>query len=157
MPDQSAPGIDRPSPATREQVPSSRAGAALGVVVLLFGVASVLLVLLRLPVGPGDSLRDAFGGDDTAEAEVGDCVTELPRIAGTEAKAADDARVVPCAAGDAAYTVVGRVRDAAAARERSATGCRPYFRPGDDEYVLYRVGDDGDGYLLCLVRPANRR
>jgi hypothetical protein len=132
-------------------------GALLGVVVLLLGVASVLLVALLIPIGPGSSLRDALRGDDTAEAKVGDCVAELPLVASAGATSAADARVVPCTAGDAAYAVVGRVRDAAAARDRTATGCRPYFHPGDDDYVLYRVGDDGDGYLLCLVRRADAR
>ncbi|SBT52001.1 LppU/SCO3897 family protein [Micromonospora auratinigra] len=140
-----------------ESARPSPAGAVLGVLVLLLGLASVLLVLLRLPIGPGRDLREAFGGDGTAGAAVGDCVAELPVVAGAAATSADDARVVSCAATDAAYSVVGRVRDAAAARDRSATGCRPYFRTGDEEYVLYRVGDDGDGYLLCLVRRANGR
>ncbi|SBT54641.1 LppU/SCO3897 family protein [Micromonospora narathiwatensis] len=138
--------------------PPSRLGAVLGVVVLLLGVAAAMLVGLLIRVGPGGDLRDVFaGGDGTAEAKAGDCVAELPRVAGVEAKPADDARVVPCGSADAAYKVVGRVQDPAAARSRSANACEPYFRPGDDGYVLYRVGDDGDGYLLCLVHKTNAR
>ncbi|MFU8870616.1 hypothetical protein [Micromonospora sp. SL4-19] len=137
--------------------PSSRLGAVLGVVVLLLGVAAALLVGLLIRIGPGGELRDAFGGGDgTAEAKAGDCVAELPMIAGMEAKPADDARVVGCGSAEAAYSVVGRVQDASAARNRSASACEPYFRPGDDGYLLYRVGD-GDGYVLCLVRGANGR
>jgi hypothetical protein len=113
---------------------------------------------LLIRVGPGGDLRDVFaGGDGTAGAKVGDCVAALPRVAVLEAKPADNARVVRCDAADAVYAVVGRVQDPAAARERSAHVCEPYFRPSDDGYILYRVGDDGDGYLLCLVREANRR
>ncbi|MFJ8577018.1 hypothetical protein [Micromonospora sp. NPDC093277] len=137
---------------------SSRLGAVFGVVVLLLGVATALLVGLLIRVGPGGDLRELFaGGDGTAEARAGDCVAELPRVAGVEAKPADNARVVGCGSADAAYTVVGRVQDPTAARKRSAAACEPHFRPGDDGYVLYRVGDDGDGYLLCLVHGANRR
>ncbi|MFD2764098.1 LppU/SCO3897 family protein [Micromonospora eburnea] len=136
----------------------SRLGAVFGVLVLLLGVAAALLVGLLIRVGPGGDLRDLFaGGDGTAEAKAGDCVAELPRVAGVEAKPADDARVVGCGSGDAAYTVVGRVQDPTAARNRSAVACEPYFHAGDDGYVLYRVGDDGDGYLLCLVRKPNGR
>ncbi|MFE9688794.1 porin [Micromonospora sp. NPDC005806] len=141
-----------------EPAEPSRAGAVLGVAVLLLGIATALLTGLLIKVGTGGSLREVFiGVDGTAEAKVGDCVAELPPVAGTEARSADDARVVPCTATDAAYAVVGRVQDATAARERSADACEPHFRPDDDGYVLYRVGEDGDGYLLCLVHRANRR
>ncbi|MGR6317274.1 hypothetical protein Q2K19_06600 [Micromonospora soli] len=141
-----------------EPAAPSRAGAVLGVLVLLLGVATALLAGLAIKVGAGGSLREVFVTvDGTAEAKVGDCVAGLPRVAGAEARAADDPRVVPCTAADAAYAVVGRVQDATAARERSADACEPYFRPDDDGYVLYRVGGDGDGYLLCLVHRANGR
>ncbi|MEU2614765.1 hypothetical protein ABZ570_24745 [Micromonospora sp. NPDC007271] len=143
---------DAPAPAAR-----SRLGAVLGVVVLLLGITAALLVGLLIRVGPGGDLRDLFGGDGTAGARVGDCVAELPRVAGVEAKPADDARVIECGSAGAAYAVVGRVQDPAAARNRSANACEPYFRPGDDGYVLYRVGDDGDGYVLCLVRGVTGR
>ncbi|WP_446218394.1 LppU/SCO3897 family protein [Micromonospora sp. IBHARD004] len=93
----------------------------------------------------------------TPPPKAGDCVAELPRVAGSRAESVDDATIVPCAGARAAYAVVGRVDDPAAARSRSAAGCEPHFRPGDDGYVLYRVGGDGDGYLLCLVRKTNGR
>ncbi|MEU8263555.1 porin [Micromonospora sp. NPDC048999] len=138
--------------------PSSRLGAVIGVVVLLVGVASVLLVGLLIWSRLGGNLGDLFNrGDATAEAKVGDCIAELPRAAGKEAEPTDDVRLVRCSTPEAAYQVVGRVRDAAAARDRSAYACEPYFHPGDDSYVLYRVGDDGDGYLLCLVRGVKAR
>ncbi|MFG3686285.1 hypothetical protein [Micromonospora sp. NPDC047740] len=147
-----------PSEPAGDPAAPSRLGAVLGVVVLLLGVATALLVGFLIKVGPSGDLRDVFGsGDGTAEARIGDCVADLPTVAGVEAKAADDARVVRCDSAAAAYAVVGRVQDPAAARTRSAAACEPYFRPGDDGYVLYRVGDDGDGYLLCLVRQANGR
>jgi hypothetical protein len=98
-----------------------------------------------------------LGRDGTADARAGDCVAELPRVAGTGATSVDDATIVPCTGARSAYVVVGRVDDPAAARSRSAAACEPHFRPGDDGYVLYRVGGDGDGYLLCLVRKANGR
>lgn len=146
-----------PAP-TAEPRPPARPGTVLGVIVLLLGVATALLVAFLITVGRGGDLRDAWGGaDGTAEARIGDCVTELPRVMGTEAKPADDARVVRCGSAAAAYEVVGRVQDPTAARTRSAAACEPYFRPGDDGYVLYRVGDDGDGYVLCLVHRANGR
>ncbi|MCW3815403.1 hypothetical protein ONA91_13150 [Micromonospora sp. DR5-3] len=162
MPEQATPSSTRPAtdgaPPPEPVAAPSRLGAVLGVVVLLLGVATALLVGLLIKVGPGGDLRDVLGGEDgTAEARIGDCVAELPTVAGVEAKAADDARVVRCDSPAAAYAVTGRVQDPAAARSRSAAGCEPYFRPGDDGYVLYRVGDDGDGYLLCLVHRANGR
>ncbi|WP_319462091.1 hypothetical protein [Micromonospora sp. RTP1Z1] len=133
-----------------------RVGTVLGIVVLILGVLIALAVAAVLKLGPGP-LGGLLGRDGTAGAKAGDCVAELPRVAGTGATSADDARVVPCASARAAYAVVGRVDDPAAARSRSAAACEPHFRPGDDGYVLYRVGGGGDGYLLCLVRKANGR
>ncbi|SCF36386.1 hypothetical protein GA0074695_6113 [Micromonospora viridifaciens] len=159
MPEQATLTPERPQiDDATAPAPPSRLGAVLGVVVLLLGIGAALLVGLLIRVGPGGDLGDLFGdGDRTAGAKVGDCVAELPWVAGVEAKPANDARAVRCGSADAAYAVVGRVQDPAAARNRSANACEPYFRPGDDGYVLYRVGDDGDGYLLCLVRGANGR
>ncbi|WP_200209393.1 LppU/SCO3897 family protein [Micromonospora coerulea] len=134
----------------------SRIGTVLGVVVLVFGVLVALTVTAVLTRGVGP-LAGLLGGDGTADAKAGDCVGELPRVAGTGAKSVEDGRLVPCTSARAAYAVVGRVDDAAAARNQSAVACEPHFRPGDDAYVLYRVGDDGEGYLLCLVRKANGR
>ncbi|MBM0225713.1 MULTISPECIES: hypothetical protein [Micromonospora] len=134
----------------------SRIGTVLGVVVLILGVLVALAVGAVLKLGPGP-LGGLLGRDGTADAKAGDCVAELPRVAGTGATSVDDATIVPCTGARAAYAVVGRVDDPAAARSRSAVACEPHFRPGDDGYVLYRVGGDGDGYLLCLVRKANGR
>ncbi|SCG41957.1 LppU/SCO3897 family protein [Micromonospora inositola] len=134
----------------------SRIGTVLGVVVLVLGVLVALAVTAVLKLGPGP-LGGSLAPDGTADAKAGDCVADLPRVDGARAMSADDPRIVPCTSARVGYAVIGRVDDPAAARSRSAAACEPYFRPGDDGYVFYRVDGDGDGYLLCLVHKANGR
>jgi len=106
--------------------------AALGIgLALLVGVS--VLTLFR-------------GGDEAADAAVGDCLATSVTVRVDE-DADADAKVVGCGSAYAAYTVVGRFDGQSDLR---STACESYFQP-DEEYFVYS-STAGDGYLLCLTR-----
>ncbi|MGA5301428.1 LppU/SCO3897 family protein [Nucisporomicrobium flavum] len=86
------------------------------------------------------------GGDEAADAAVGDCLAAPVTVrVGEDAEA--DAKVVGCGSAYAAYTVVGRLDGQSDPR---TTACETYFQ-ANEEYFVYS-STAGDGYLLCLAR-----
>lgn len=142
------PSTGEPSPAVRPRTAggSSRGGKLRDVIPVAVAALAAFAVVAVLSLGPDTLVGDR---DGTADAKAGDCLAELPEVTGAEQKTVDDPRIVPCTSARAAYAVVGRVEDPAATR--TAEACEPYFRVGDDGYVL-SVGGGPEGHLLCLVR-----
>ncbi len=89
-------------------------------------------------------VKDTVFGDKAKDAAVGDCIASSKEVTGTDETEAE-AKVVDCASGDAAFTVVGRVNGET---DTSSKSCDQYFKE-DEEFFVYS-STAGGGYLLCL-------
>ncbi|MER7458313.1 hypothetical protein [Micromonospora sp. NPDC126480] len=140
---QAQPGVPAPPPAPE---PAKKSGGkkVLGIV----GAIVVGLVIVGLKFGVGSLLNQ----DETAEAKAGDCIAELPKVTGTEAKKVDGAKVVECTSTDAAYEVVGRVDGQTEAQAREGAACDQFFTEGQEGWVFSSIEPGKTGYLLCLTK-----
>jgi hypothetical protein len=122
----------------------------------LFGVLGVIVALcvaagIRVAIGGG---LDALGfGDNTAEAQAGDCIADLEAPPEGETVEASGARVVDCSSADAKFRVVGRVENKTEAEFNADNAgdlkiCADAGFEAEAEFWSGREG--GSGYILCL-------
>jgi hypothetical protein len=133
--DQAQQGFGGPAAVPAEPKKKGGAGKIIG------RIALALVILVVVFVG-----RTFVFGDKAKDAAVGDCIASSADVKVDEETDAD-AKVVDCASGDAAYTVVGRVEGESDVKSKS---CEKFFKE-NEEYFVYASGT-GSGYLLCL-RP----
>ncbi|MGB2568296.1 LppU/SCO3897 family protein [Micromonospora citrea] len=152
--DGAATGPGGPDDAPAEEGAAGVVRPVLAVAKVLTVVAAVVgvLVVAGLKFGAGAALADLLRPDPVAEAEAGDCLTELPQVSGTEERTVRDVAVVDCGSADAAYTVAGRVDDQTQEQARSGRACEQFVQPDEDGYVFYNIAPGEKGYLLCLTR-----
>jgi hypothetical protein len=136
-PDPHAAWADQPSqPEPVEAAPARRRTSA-GRLVLHIGLAVV--------VGLGVfALKSVVFGDRTRHAAIGDCVATGEA---EPTRQRTDAKVVPCDAPDARFTVAGRV-DGTTGTDGPV--CDRFFQP-EEQFWVYSSEASG-GYVLCL-RP----
>ena len=118
-----------------------------GVFKIVGGVVAVVIAICI--AGAVYVAKGVLFGDDTKEAQAGDCIGNLPGdVAAGEDKEANDAKVVACTDAAARYKVEGRLENKTEADATSDEICAAY---SGAEYV-YRAIDDssGKGYVLCL-------
>lgn len=138
-----------PAPAPAAPPKKSKGKRVLGILAVIL----VALVVGGLKFGVASLVANAFFGDKAKDAKVGDCIAQMPSVAVGEQTEAD-AKVVDCTAGDAAFTVVGRVENQTQAQAKDSTECEQYVKEGEEYSVYYSIPDGGTGYLLCLKPKA---
>jgi hypothetical protein len=106
-----------------------------------------IVVTVVVVVAIKSFLGGALAGDPTGDAKAGDCIAI--KNAMTETASQVEAEVTECSAGDAKYTVLGRVDGV---KDVNSTACDATFdtqlKEGEEGYVI--SSDESGGYLLCL-------
>lgn len=136
-------GAPQPYPAEPPPPAASRKPGR-RILVSVLSVIAIALIAFVVRFGLQELLSDE---DRTAEAQAGDCISDIQAPKEGETTDAAGASVVDCASADARFTVVGRIDDRTKA-EATDTVCQTY---ADAEYFIWAGEEGKKGYVLCLM------
>jgi hypothetical protein len=119
-----------------------------GSVLKIVGIVGAIVVALVI-AGVVVLAKNALSGPNTKQAQVGNCIGNLPEVAAGENKAANNAKVLDCADANAAYKVEGRLENKTQAEAKADDACMAY---ANSEYTYSAIPPGGKGYVLCLSK-----
>lgn len=110
------------------------------VALVSLGAAAVLVAL-------GAFAAVQLVSDGVVKAKVGDCISGAASPQEGQEAAAEDAELVDCGSGKAAFKVVARFENKRVSEADAA--CQPY---PNAPFVFTAIPDDGTGFVLCLAK-----